>query len=674
MEKNTYNGLQDPQFSAPYLDEDEWRDTPIRHRYLHGGFRNTETRFCFYLPDPDVYTGRFFQYIPPFVGDEKEAQTQTGDLNMIHFSVSNGAAFLETNLGGVVNGGGDPTLMYRASASAAQYFRKIAAEFYGNHHSFGYCFGGSGGGYKTISCVENTVDVWDGAVPFVIGSPMAIPYVYTVRAHAMRILRHKLPALKDALEPGGTDPYSILDDEEAEAFREAERMGFPRKAWCVYETLGEGALPLLSPAIAMMDPGYFTDFWTQPGYLGADPEGSAVRDRIQLHTRISGITFPDAIQSGIADTIDEGNAYGADEAWKHAMASGQKLPLLSFAELPDSDYLSGLRMKVTDGPLQGEDFGLKVVDDGLFTIDPGIDARDLNSLLKALTADTEVLLDNSDYIAIQTYHRHQVPDESYHCFDQFRDTDGTPLYPQRPFLTGPMIAYGGAGSVQNGAPGCKLIVLESMLDESAFPCHADWYRNTCSAQSDVPEDERIRFWFNDNCMHTDSDVEHGNGGDRKHIVSYYGILHQALLDLSDWVERGKAPAGTSGYEVQEGIVRLADDISMRKGIQPKVTLTVNGGESAVITAGQEVLLTALVELPQEDIKFEEALWDFEGTETYLPADSDTQASDGRITISSRRRFDKPGTFFPTIKVSANKQPGNSFTKLWNLSRVRVTVQ
>jgi len=294
--------------------------------------------------------------------------------------------------------------------------------------------------------------------------------------------------------------------------------------------------------------------------------------------------------------------------------------------------------------------------------------------LKALTADTEVLLDNSDYIAIQTYHRHQVPDASYHCFDQFRDTDGTPLYPQRPFLTGPMIAYGGAGSVQNGAPGCKLIVLESMLDESAFPCHADWYRHACSAQSDVPEDERIRFWFNDNCMHTDSDVEHGNGGDRKHIVSYYGILHQALLDLSDWVERGKAPAGTSGYEVQEGIVRLADDISMRKGIQPKVTLTVNGGESAVITAGQEVLLTALVELPQEDIKFEEALWDFEGTETYLPADSDTQASDGRITISSRRRFDKPGTFFPTIKVSANKQPGNSFTKLWNLSRVRVTVQ
>jgi len=127
VEKSKYNGSQDPQFSDPYLDQDEWRDKPLRHRYLHGGFHGTETRFCFYLPDPEVYTGRFFQYIPPFVGDEKEAQAQTGDLNMIHFSVSNGAVFVETNLGGVVNGGGDPTLMYRASASAAQYFRKIAA-------------------------------------------------------------------------------------------------------------------------------------------------------------------------------------------------------------------------------------------------------------------------------------------------------------------------------------------------------------------------------------------------------------------------------------------------------------------------------------------------------------------------------------------------------------------
>ena len=35
-----------------------------------------------------------------------------------------------------------------------------------------------------------------------------------------------------------------------------------------------------------MTPPYFTDFWTKEGYLGSDPNGSAVRDRIHLTTTI----------------------------------------------------------------------------------------------------------------------------------------------------------------------------------------------------------------------------------------------------------------------------------------------------------------------------------------------------------------------------------------------------
>ena len=58
---------------------------------------------------------------------------------------------------------------------------------YGEHRPFGYCFGGSGGGFKTISCMENTT-VWDGAVPFIIGSPQSLPSVFSIQAHAMRIL------------------------------------------------------------------------------------------------------------------------------------------------------------------------------------------------------------------------------------------------------------------------------------------------------------------------------------------------------------------------------------------------------------------------------------------------------------------------------------------------------
>jgi len=36
----------DPHFGAPYIDADEWRDKPRRHRYIHGGFEKTETLFA----------------------------------------------------------------------------------------------------------------------------------------------------------------------------------------------------------------------------------------------------------------------------------------------------------------------------------------------------------------------------------------------------------------------------------------------------------------------------------------------------------------------------------------------------------------------------------------------------------------------------------------------------
>ena len=40
----------DPLFKEPYIDLDEWRSKPVRHRYVHGGFKGTEARFSFYFP------------------------------------------------------------------------------------------------------------------------------------------------------------------------------------------------------------------------------------------------------------------------------------------------------------------------------------------------------------------------------------------------------------------------------------------------------------------------------------------------------------------------------------------------------------------------------------------------------------------------------------------------
>lgn len=284
----------DPLFSMPYTDIDEWRDTPVRHRYVHGGFKGTDMRFSFYLPPKAQYQGRFFQYVTPVPDSENLSQTvQEGDDN-IGFAIASGAYFIETNGGGksAIAGpafGVDPSIgAYRANAAAARYSRFVAGEMYGAHRTYGYIYGGSGGGYRTMGSMEHTSGVWDGAVPFVLGTPMASPNNFSIRMHAMRILRDKFPQIVDAMDAGGSgNPYAELSDEEAGALREATRLGFPPNSWFAYKTMGVHAFTAIYQGMVMADPTYFTDFWTKPGYLGFNPPESLTKARLQFPTKIA---------------------------------------------------------------------------------------------------------------------------------------------------------------------------------------------------------------------------------------------------------------------------------------------------------------------------------------------------------------------------------------------------
>jgi len=175
--------VPDDLFKDPYIDVDQWRDTPVRHRYVHGGFKGTETRFSIYLPAREQYQGRFFQHITPIPEDENLAQKAApGEYNKIGFAIASGAYFLETNGGGRLELGkaaGAPTdpsiTAYRANAASAEYSRVVAVQMYGGKRPYGYAYGGSGGAYRTVGSFENTSGVWDGVVPYVLGSTMAIP-------------------------------------------------------------------------------------------------------------------------------------------------------------------------------------------------------------------------------------------------------------------------------------------------------------------------------------------------------------------------------------------------------------------------------------------------------------------------------------------------------------------
>ncbi|MDQ8734530.1 hypothetical protein [Paenibacillus sp. LHD-38] len=671
--KSLYDGVQDPQFQNPYVDIDEWRNEPAHHRYIHGGFEGTDTRFSFYFPPAEVYEGRFFQPVYPVQGSENAAQSHIDGVdNKIGFAISSGAYLVESNMGGASS---DVTLVYRASAAVALYSRVKAAELFGPHRPYGYIYGGSGGGFKTISFIENTTGVWDGAVPFVIGTPMAIPNVFTVRVHAMRILKDKFPAILDAIEPGGSgDMYAGLNEEERHALQEVTRMGFPPKAWFAYKEIGDGALTVLTPAVMNMDPSYFEDFWNVPGYLGADPESSASRARLQHKTVVTGVIRP-----GKKEVMDSDGAVkmGVDDAWKMLTEDKESLPSFKLEDVPEGDvYLDGAFVRFTSGEAAGLKIPFGQINGNVVTVGSAFGFfTSVQSLDKVKPGD-EVVLDNSDYIAIQTYHRHQVPTAEYSVWDQYRDDNGEPLYPQRPILVGPAVAYGGAGSVQRGCFEGKMIVVQTLMDESAFPWQADWYRSKVKEYLGEQLDDRFRLWFVDHALH--ADTSSNNVLDGLHIVTYIPALHQALLDLSTWVERGVIPPASTNYEVVEGQVIVSSKAAERRGIQPVISLKANDGERAEVSVGETVFFMAEIEVPPNTGKIVSAEWDFEGEATFSinATVNHTNEEGSSAVVKTTYAFSKPGTFFPVLRASSNREGNCSdlYTQVVNLHRVRVVVQ
>ncbi len=665
----------DSRFNKPYIDIDEWRESAVRYHYIHGGFEGTDARFSFFFPDASDYKGRFFQFMAPVQGSENAAIGRAGTEDKIAFAVTHGAYFVETNMGVTepfvpVT---DPKIIEHASAASAEYSRVVAQQLFGEHRPFGYIYGGSGGGYKTMICFENN-DAWDGAVPYVIGMPMSIPYNFTARAHARRILRHKMAGIADAVDAGGSgDLTAGLDDEEKAALEEVTRMGFPTRCWFMHEYLDDGSLPVLTPNIDRMDPGYYQDFWEVPGYLGADPAGSAVRDRIQYETTIVDSFVPGIDQGAKSDN----GKTGVDEAWQRVRGYPlfSEKPWISLAQMPADDaYIYATTLTVLSGGAKGLSVPLDALRDSKISIGPGFGIPNMLEELQKIKSGDRVRLDNSDYLALQTYHRHQVPAEGFEPWDQFRDENGQPIYPQRPRIIGTNLSTSGCSTVQSGKFDGKMIVVSSLMDEAAFPSNADWYRRKVAEMTGGTESDYFRLWYTDHSLHGDLE----NMGAEHHIVNYLGTLHQALLDVSDWVERGIAPPASTVYTVQDGQVETPDHAKERLGVQPTVRLLANGGKRAQVKPGETARLSAAAALPPGTGRLVSARWNFEG-EAGFPVEGqfENMSEDGcEATINAEHTYAKPGTYFAVCRVQASRDgtSDDPFTQIFELDRVRIVVE
>lgn len=673
--QKVYDAKTDPQFQKPYIDIEEERVRPVEGKdmpylYIHGGFEDTTVRFSFCFPKKETYKGRFFQYLSPFPGPQEELASlpTIGADDKIGFTITHGSYFVESNMGSGSQFGEkkDGTLIWRSCAAVAEYSRVVAQRLYGEHRAYGYVYGGSGGGFKTMDCIERT-NAFDGAVPYVIGSPVALPNCMTVRVNALRILRNKFDQIVDAMEPGGSgNPYEGLNEEEKAALEEATKMGFPLKTWFWHDTMGDGSLAVLEPQVGAADPGYLEDFWTRPGYLGADPDGSAVRDRLQFSSVITHIH-----KAGEVETEEIDSRNGADDAWQKAIAQmGEDKPWLELEEVPTGEdlYLAGVNVTIRTGKAAGKRVLLDKIIGKRVYIGAGFGRDDINTVFGLLEKGDEVYLDNSDYIAMQTYHRHRVPAPEFTVWDQFRDEEGKPRYPQRDAVLFKDVADGQSGKIQG-----KIIVVEALWDESALPWQADWYRGRVAKANGGDEKDIMRLWYMDHCIH--GDIE--DMGYNLHLVPYVGAVRQALLDVSDWVERGIEPLSTTNYTVDDGQVYVPETAGERLGIQPVVHLMANGSECTHVKAGDTVRFQAEIAVPPHAGKLTLAQWSFEG-EPDFPVQGELQLyEDGtKAKVEAAHAYQTPGTYFAVIRVHSerNGNAEDSYTQIKNLCRARVVVE
>lgn len=219
-----------------------------------------------------------------------------------------------------------------------------------------------------------------------------------------------------------------------------------------------------------------------------------------------------------------------------------------------------------------------------------------------------------------------------------------------------------------------MILLESLLDQDAFPWQADWYRSRVKAALGDRLDSNFRLWFTDHAVHSDSEQESWSA----QTVSYLGVLHQALRDLSAWVERGIAPPPSTSYKVVDGQIHVPDTAVERKGIQPVVMLTANGISRAEVSTNSPVSFAARIELPPGTGRIVAAEWDFLGTGSFQPVDrlDEFNSSDERLTLAGKYQFLQPGTYFPVLRATSQRQgdAATSYARIQNLGRVRVVVR
>jgi hypothetical protein len=230
------------------------------------------------------------------------------------------------------------------------------------------------------------------------------------------------------------------------------------------------------------------------------------------------------------------------------------------------------------------------------------------------------------------------------------------------------------GTLETGKINFKTIIVENLLDNRSFPYTASFYHSQIvKAMGAARADDMIRIYYNDNADH--ADLFEIKGDDNGFTVGFGGIWLQALVDLTNWVEKGVTPFPSTRYSVDEhNQVSLPASPAKRGGIQPLVTLAVNGTDHASVRVDEAVTLTGKIEAPPRTGKVVQYDWYLGGSPVTYETPTIVPTPQSLVNVSRTVTFPKPGAYEVTLRATTQRNGVFEFwTNMQNLARVQVVV-